>query len=164
MTRERETSTRDAPRRLPPVLWLLAIAGAVLVLSALAAIIFAGAAEAIAVIVVGVAAMIAASLWFAGVAGTRDRAAGDRDDPFAGVGADEARPLGDTPEAHDEITPHDLPAGHPGRAAAERQAKALGGTTPGHREGGATPPRTDPVDELVGGDERDGARVDRGRG
>jgi hypothetical protein len=29
---------------------------------------------------------------------------------------------GDTPEAHDEINPHDLPAGHPGRQEAERQA------------------------------------------
>jgi hypothetical protein len=31
---------------------------------------------------------------------------------------------GDTPEAHDEINPHDLPAGHPGREAAEKQAEA----------------------------------------
>jgi hypothetical protein len=31
---------------------------------------------------------------------------------------------GDTPEAHDEINPHDLPAGHPGREAAEEQADA----------------------------------------
>lgn len=31
---------------------------------------------------------------------------------------------GDTPEAHDEINPHDLPAGHPGREAAEEQAEA----------------------------------------
>src|SRR4051794_30614541 len=31
---------------------------------------------------------------------------------------------GDTPEAHDEINPHDLPAGHPGREAAEAQAEA----------------------------------------
>src|SRR4051794_2489805 len=30
---------------------------------------------------------------------------------------------GDTPEAHDEINPHDLPAGHPGREAAEKQAE-----------------------------------------
>src|SRR4051794_9917487 len=30
---------------------------------------------------------------------------------------------GDTPEAHDEINPHDLPAGHPGRAEAEHQAE-----------------------------------------
>jgi hypothetical protein len=30
---------------------------------------------------------------------------------------------GDTPEAHDEINPHDLPADHPGRQAAEDQAE-----------------------------------------
>jgi hypothetical protein len=30
---------------------------------------------------------------------------------------------GDTPEAHDELNPHDLPPDHPGRAAAERQAE-----------------------------------------
>jgi hypothetical protein len=30
---------------------------------------------------------------------------------------------GDTPEAHDEINPHDLPPDHPGRAEAERQAE-----------------------------------------
>src|SRR4051794_27751358 len=30
---------------------------------------------------------------------------------------------GDTPEAHDEINPHDLPRDHPGRAAAEAQAE-----------------------------------------
>ena len=29
---------------------------------------------------------------------------------------------GDTPEAHDEINPHDLPVDHPGRLEAERQA------------------------------------------
>jgi hypothetical protein len=33
------------------------------------------------------------------------------------------RPLGDTPEAHDEITPHDLPRDHPGRTEAEEQAE-----------------------------------------
>jgi hypothetical protein len=30
--------------------------------------------------------------------------------------------LGDTAQAHDEITPHDLPKDHRGRAAAEREA------------------------------------------
>jgi hypothetical protein len=30
---------------------------------------------------------------------------------------------GDTPEAHDEINPHDLPTDHPGRQAAEAQAE-----------------------------------------
>jgi hypothetical protein len=175
MTPERDTTTRDEPsrsdapraeaaRRLPPVLWLLAVAGVVLVAGAVAAIVFAGPAEAIAVVAVGFAAVAAASLWFAITRAERHSAVDGRDHPLAGVGPDDKRPLGDTPEAHDEITPRDLPAGHPGRGAAERQAEALGGTTPGHREGGATPPRTGPLDELVDDDERDGARVDRGRG
>jgi hypothetical protein len=38
------------------------------------------------------------------------------------VTPDPGRPLGDTAEAHDEITPRDLPKGHPGRAEAEREA------------------------------------------
>ena len=33
---------------------------------------------------------------------------------------------------HDEITPHDLPLGHPGREAAEEQAGGPRGTTEGH--------------------------------
>jgi hypothetical protein len=36
---------------------------------------------------------------------------------------DDSTPAGDTPEAHDEINPHDLPAGHPGREAAEKKAE-----------------------------------------
>ena len=47
---------------------------------------------------------------------------------------DDGRPLGDTAEAHDEITPHDLPMGHPGRPAAVRQARERGGTTRGDQE------------------------------
>jgi hypothetical protein len=35
---------------------------------------------------------------------------------------DDTTPAGDTPEAHDEINPHDLPPDHPGRQAAEEQA------------------------------------------
>ena len=70
----------------------------------------------------------------------RSGGTGDRDDavPSAHLspGADD-RPLGDTPEAHDEISPHDLPVGHPGRPAAERQAGGEGGTTQGHQDGGA---------------------------
>ena len=44
---------------------------------------------------------------------------------------DAKRPLGDTPEAHDEITPHDLPRDHPGRNEAEHQAAEGGGVTRG---------------------------------
>jgi len=44
---------------------------------------------------------------------------------------DHQTPLGDTREAHDEIVPEDLPKGHPGRRAAERQAAEGDGTTRG---------------------------------
>ena len=41
------------------------------------------------------------------------------------------RPLGDTPEAHDEINPHDLPPGHPARGEAEKQSGGDEGVTEG---------------------------------
>jgi len=134
---------------------------------ALAAAIFAGPAEAIATLLAGVIPMTGAALRVATTRAKtrtvpggrrRDPAAADSDDPFAGVGADDSPPLGDTSEAHGRITPRDLPRDHPGRAEAERQADELDGTTPGHREGGAAGER----DDLVGPDEeRDGARVKR---
>jgi hypothetical protein len=43
-------------------------------------------------------------------------------EPLGPMTPDDETPLGDTPEAHDEISPHDLPPGHPGRAQAEREA------------------------------------------
>lgn len=52
-------------------------------------------------------------------------------EPLGPLTRDDLTPLGDTPEAHDEISPHDLPLGHPGRRAAERQAAAGDGTTRG---------------------------------
>lgn len=39
--------------------------------------------------------------------------------------------LGDTAEAHDEISPHDLPVDHRGRKAAERDAAKTNGLTRG---------------------------------
>jgi hypothetical protein len=61
----------------------------------------------------------------------RDR--GSRE-PLGPATPDPGRPAGDTAEAHDEISPHDLPAGHPGRAEAERLAEeAPDGTTRGNR-------------------------------
>jgi hypothetical protein len=68
----------------------------------------------------------------AGEHGLRDTSIED-DSPYAAVGMDDETPLGDTPEAHDEITPHDLPVGHPGRKEAEREAGAPGGATRGNR-------------------------------
>lgn len=103
---------------------------------ALAAAVFVGPAYAIATLLAGIVPMAAAALWVATVrAKTRrlggdavDASAGDGDDPFPGIGADDARPLGDTPEIHDDISVHDLPPGHPARRRAERR----GGTRPGH--------------------------------
>jgi hypothetical protein len=40
--------------------------------------------------------------------------------------------VGDTPEAHDEIVPQDLPKGHPGRPEAEREAAENDGATRGN--------------------------------
>jgi hypothetical protein len=56
----------------------------------------------------------------------------DADEPLGPATPDDETPVGDTPEAHDEITPHDLPKDHPGRQAAEEQAAAHGGTTRGN--------------------------------
>ena len=53
------------------------------------------------------------------------------------------RPLGDTDQAHDEISPEDLPKDHPARKEVEDQAGGGGGTTrgpvkPGEEEGART--------------------------
>jgi hypothetical protein len=55
-------------------------------------------------------------------------------EPLGPVTPDEDRPLGDSAEAHDEISPHDLPKGHSGRKEAEREAReSPSGTTRGNR-------------------------------
>jgi hypothetical protein len=51
-------------------------------------------------------------------------------------GTDDSRPLGDTPEAHDEISPHDLPLDNPGRHNAEVMAGDEDATTRGMADGG----------------------------
>lgn len=48
---------------------------------------------------------------------------GESREPLGPFTPDDQTPAGDTPEAHDEITPHDLPKTHPGRAEAERLAE-----------------------------------------
>jgi hypothetical protein len=45
---------------------------------------------------------------------------------------DDETDLGDTSEAHDEISPVDLPLDHPGRKEAERQSGGVEGETPGN--------------------------------
>jgi hypothetical protein len=42
-------------------------------------------------------------------------------------------PLGDTDDAHDEISPRDLPIDHPGRKAAEHDAGGKDGLTRGNQ-------------------------------
>jgi hypothetical protein len=72
-----------------------------------------------------------------------------------------ASPLGDTPEAHDELSLYDIPLYSPARRAAEQQAGGLAGTTRGHRHGGAAG-RGGPAagdDRLAGPDKKDGATV-----
>ena len=68
--------------------------------------------------------------------GTSRTAASDNRDTTPRLNAEGNRPLGDTPEAHDEINPHDLPPDHPGRHAAEEMAED-DGSTAGMSEGGA---------------------------
>jgi hypothetical protein len=53
-------------------------------------------------------------------------------EPLGPLTPDHETPAGDTPEAHDEIIPEDLPKDHPGRKAAEREAAEGDGTTRGN--------------------------------
>ena len=65
----------------------------------------------------------------------------DSDSTEGGLPKQEARggrPLGDTPDAHDEINPHDLPLSNPGRQTAEKMAAGVEGTTTGHDQGGGS--------------------------
>jgi hypothetical protein len=68
--------------------------------------------------------------------GTSRDAASDSADSVPRINAEGDRPLGDTPEAHDEINPHDLPPDHPGRRTAEEMAEG-DGETAGMEAGGA---------------------------
>ena len=44
------------------------------------------------------------------------------EEPLGPATPDDETPAGDTPEAHDELSPHDIPKSNPGRPAAEREA------------------------------------------
>jgi hypothetical protein len=55
--------------------------------------------------------------------------------PSTHLVGDDTTQAGDTPEVHDEISPHDLPIDHPGRQAAEDQAAGEEGTTNGNAGG-----------------------------
>src|SRR3954471_746605 len=85
-----------------------------------------------------IAAVIIAALvagWFL-VSTVMRRNVAARHDSIEDAMSDESEPIpsshlipdnetaaGDTPEAHDEINPHDLPPDHPGRQAAEAEAE-----------------------------------------
>jgi hypothetical protein len=56
----------------------------------------------------------------------------EADEPLGPATPDDETPAGDTPEAHDEISPLDLPPDHPGRQEAERRAGGVEGTTEGN--------------------------------
>ena len=56
----------------------------------------------------------------------------EADEPLGPVTPDDETALGNTPEVHDEISPHDLPPDHPGRAEAERLAGGEDGATRGN--------------------------------
>jgi hypothetical protein len=85
----------------------------------------------------------------------------DHTDSFPKQPATRSRPLGDTPEAHDELSPHDIPLYSPARRPAEHQAGGHAGTTRGNRQGAAAgrgrPAAGD--DRLAEPDEKDGATV-----
>jgi hypothetical protein len=53
----------------------------------------------------------------------------DAKEPLGPFTPDDETPAGDTPEVHDEITPHDLPPDHAGRSASEREAEEGGNGT-----------------------------------
>jgi len=53
-------------------------------------------------------------------------------EPLGPMTPDGETDLGDTPEAHDEISPVDLPPDHPGRQQAERDAGGPEGEAPGN--------------------------------
>jgi hypothetical protein len=68
----------------------------------------------------------------AGEGGGENTPKPDTDEPLGAATPEPETDLGDTPEAHDEIIPQDLPKGHPGRAEAERQAAEGDGTVRGN--------------------------------
>ena len=82
--------------------------------------------------------------------GDASRAISDEREPLPSTHLipDDQRPLGDTPEAHDEINPRDIPLDNPARQEAERQTAASGDATRGNVEGaqGGPQPTTSPAD------------------
>ena len=122
--------------------WQIALVVGFLAIFALTAIITGSAlffipAVILAVLVIGYALLNrAATKRIAARHDSPQDAAADESEPIpsAHLIPDDQTPAGDTPEAHDEINPHDLPRDHPGRQAAEAQAGGEEGTTRGDDE------------------------------
>jgi hypothetical protein len=53
----------------------------------------------------------------------------ESEEPLGPMTPDEDTAVGDTPEAHDEVSPHDLPKDHPGRRAVEEKTGDHGDLT-----------------------------------
>jgi hypothetical protein len=91
-----------------------------------------------------------------------DDAMADEDEPLPSshLIPDDSTPAGDTPEAHDEINPHDIPPDHPGRRAAEEQVGEEHRGEARTTRGDADPPEAaDDRGERFG---RDRPRAERG--
>lgn len=136
----------DRPRPKQLITWFLGGTALVYVVLAVAALVFLDDRFAPVVLLSGLWPLTAVTLWIAnsrnktvGSGGDiADESAGNADDGAPGMGVTEERPMGDSPELHDAISPHDLPKDHPGRHAAEKLAAADdAGTTTGHEAGGA---------------------------
>jgi hypothetical protein len=112
-----------------------------------------------------IAIVVAMAITYRLVAERGPGRAGQSDVPR--VPTDDSRPLGDTPQAHDEITPRDIPKYNAAaRHAAEAETDAPGDTLRGHREGGAGGeggPEENDGSQPVAEDEAQGARFDRER-
>ena len=102
--------------RLIPGLLVLAI-----VAFALAALLTGEAARTVPVLI----QLAIVGLMFVGQAALKKRVEqtdGETALPATHVEADDSTALGDTEQAHDQVSPHDLPVDHPGRIEAEHQA------------------------------------------
>jgi len=66
--------------------------------------------------------------------GDTGRALSDEREPIPSthIITDDERPLGDTPEAHGELNPHDIPPDNPARHEAERHVGGEGADTRGN--------------------------------
>jgi hypothetical protein len=123
--------------------WFFIITGILFVALTIAAL----AAEPIYVVPVLVVAAIVFAYWAFNKRLTDQTMADHGNDPEAALSddqegglpkthlmTDDSTPLGDNPDLHSEISPHDLPPGSDQRRAVEAMAAEEGGTTAGHAD------------------------------